>query len=150
MHNLGRQHWNEVNHIFRYLVGTQHLGILFGPNKISGIIGYIYLNFAICLDNGKSNIGHLFWFGNRAISWKSKLQECITTSTTEAEYVARPTQQKKFYGSVNWLVHLDKPILVRLPLSTLIVKEPSLYRRIWYIKTPWRISKLDITLFGIM
>ena len=27
-------------------------------------------------------------FGNGAISWKSKLQECTATSTTEAEYVA--------------------------------------------------------------
>ena len=30
MHNPGQLHWNEVKHIFKYLVGTQEYGILFG------------------------------------------------------------------------------------------------------------------------
>ena len=35
----------------------------------------------------KSTTGYWFKFGNGAISWKSKLQECTATWTTEAEYV---------------------------------------------------------------
>ena len=40
MPNPGRSHWNAVKHVFKYLVGTQGLGIRFGPNKNSGVISY--------------------------------------------------------------------------------------------------------------
>ena len=88
MHNPGRSHWNAVKHVFRYLVGTKDHGILFGPNKKIGLVGYTDSDFVGCVDSRKSTTGYCFKFGNGAISWKSKLQECTTTSTTEVEYVA--------------------------------------------------------------
>ena len=39
-HNPSWQHWNTINHIFKYLVGTKNLGILFFSNKISDVFGY--------------------------------------------------------------------------------------------------------------
>ena len=39
MHNPGRSHWNAIKHVFRYLAGTKEHGILFGPNKNSGVVG---------------------------------------------------------------------------------------------------------------
>ena len=51
MHNPSQQHWNTIKHIFKYLVSTQDLGILFGPNKISGVVSYIDSDFVGCLDN---------------------------------------------------------------------------------------------------
>ena len=53
MHNPVRSHWNAVKHVFRYLVGTKHLGV----------VDYTDSDFAGCY----------FKFGNGAISWKSKL-----------------------------------------------------------------------------
>ena len=74
--------------MFRYLAGTKEHGILFGPNKTSSIVGYTDSDFASCVDNRKSTTRYCFKFGNGVISLKSKLQECTTTSTTEAKYVA--------------------------------------------------------------
>ena len=54
MHNPGRPDWNAIKNVFRYLVGTQDLGILLGPNKNLGVVGYTYSNFADCVDNRKS------------------------------------------------------------------------------------------------
>ena len=88
MHNPGRSHWNAVKHVFGYLASTKDHGILFGPNSTLGVVGYTDSDFVGCVDNRKSTIGYCFKFGNGAISWKLKLQECTTTSTTEAEYVA--------------------------------------------------------------
>ena len=51
MHNPGLSHWNAVKHVFRYLVGTQDLGILFSPNKYQGFVGYIDSDFAGCVDS---------------------------------------------------------------------------------------------------
>ena len=74
--------------MFRYLVDTKDHDILFEPNKDSGIVGYTDSDFAGCVDSRKSTSRHCFKFGNGAISWKSKLQECTATSATEVEYIA--------------------------------------------------------------
>ena len=87
---------------FRYLVGTKDPDILFEPNINSGIVGYTESDFAGCVDSPESTTGYCFKFGNGAISWKSKLQECRATSTTEAEYVPHPTPRKRLYNSVGW------------------------------------------------
>ena len=45
MHNSDRLHWNTVKHVFRHLVGTQDLGIIFGPNKNPSAVGYTDSDF---------------------------------------------------------------------------------------------------------
>ena len=102
MHNPGRLHWNAVKHVFRYLVGTNDLGNLFGLNDTLGVVGYTDSDFVGCIDSRKSTTGYCFKFGNRTISLKSKLQECTATSTTEAEYVATPGAAKEAF----WLDQL--------------------------------------------
>ena len=96
MHNPGRSHWNAVKHVFRYLAGTKDHDILFCPNSTLGVVGYTDSDFAGCVDSRKSTTGYCFKFGNGAISWNSKLQECTTTSTTEAEYVAVRRNKRGF------------------------------------------------------
>ena len=88
MHNPGQSHWNAVKHVLRYLAGTKDHGILFGSNSTSGVVGYTDSDFVGCVEYRKSTTGYCFKFGNGAISWKSKFQECTATSTTEVEYVA--------------------------------------------------------------
>ena len=38
-------------------------------------------------DNRKSTFGYVFTYGGGAISWRSKLQECTTRSTTKDDYI---------------------------------------------------------------
>ena len=114
MHNPGRSHWNAVKHVFRYLAGTKDHDILFGPNSTSSVVGYTNSDFAGCVDSWESTTGYCFKFGNGAISWKSKHQECTTTSTTEVEYVASFGTTKKLYGSVGWRTRFDKSTPTRL------------------------------------
>jgi hypothetical protein len=84
-----------VKHIFRYLVGTQDYGIKFKPNEASGPVGFTDLDYAGCLDTRKSTSGYFFRFRTGGISWRSKLQDYTTTSTTEAEYVAASDAAKE-------------------------------------------------------
>ena len=74
--------------MFRYLAGTKDHDILFGPIPTSGVVGYTNSDFGAYVDSRKSTPRYCFKFGNGAISCKSKLKECTTTSTTEEEYVA--------------------------------------------------------------
>ena len=100
MHRQSAQsHWNAVKNVFRYLVNTKDNGILFGPNKNSGDS-----DFVGCVDKRKSTTGYYFKFINGAISWKSKLQECMTTSPIEVEYIVASDTAKEVLW-LNRLVH---------------------------------------------
>ena len=77
MDNPGRSHWNAIKHVFRYMLGTKEIGILFSPNDTSSVVGYTNSGFAGYVDNFKSTTRYCFNLGNRAISWKSKLQDWL-------------------------------------------------------------------------
>ena len=50
--------------------------------------GHIDLDYARDLDKRRSMSGYVFMLAGGAVSWRSRLQNCITQSTTEAKYVA--------------------------------------------------------------
>ncbi|MCO5564509.1 hypothetical protein L7F22_018170 [Adiantum nelumboides] len=51
-------------------------------------MGYTDSDYAGDLDNRRSTSRYVFTMAGGAISWRSRLQTCVTQSTTEAEYVA--------------------------------------------------------------
>ena len=85
--NPGKQHWEAVKWIFRYLRRTSKLCLSFGREKLV-LEGYTDADMAGDLDGRKSTSGYLFTFAGGAVSWQSKLQKCVALSTTEAEYIA--------------------------------------------------------------
>jgi hypothetical protein len=52
------------------------------------IPGFSDSNYGNCIDSRQSVSGYLFKLGNSTISWRSQIQKSVSTSTTEAEYVA--------------------------------------------------------------
>ena len=85
--NPGKQHWEAVKWIFRYLRRTSKLCLSFGREKLV-LEGYTDADMAGDLDGRKSTSGYLFTFAGGVVSWQSKLQKCVALSTTEAEYIA--------------------------------------------------------------
>ena len=62
--------------------------LIYKRSNSSEVVGYSYLDFAICLENRKSIFGYLFLLAERAVSWKSVKQSIIVASTMKAEFVA--------------------------------------------------------------
>ena len=87
MSNLGKQHWDVVKWILRYLKGTSDFVLCFG-GKDTLLRGYTDFDMAGNLDNRRSTIGYVFTFFGAAISWASKLQQVVSLSTTKAKYIA--------------------------------------------------------------
>ena len=90
MHSLGAKHWQVVKHIFCYLSGTQHLGLFYpkGGNMAPDLHAFTYSDWAGCYDTRVSTSGFCFLFGASCISWLSKKQPTMATSSCEAEYMA--------------------------------------------------------------
>nr|CAD41912.2 OSJNBa0033G05.13 [Oryza sativa Japonica Group] len=87
MANPGKEHWKDVQWIFRYLHGTSSACLQFGRSR-DGLVGYVDSDFAGDLDRRRSLTGYVFTIGGCAVSWKASLQATVALSTTEAEYMA--------------------------------------------------------------
>ncbi|RDX67832.1 hypothetical protein CR513_53246, partial [Mucuna pruriens] len=59
--NLGREHWNAVKWILRYLHGTSDLRLCFGGDKPT-LVGYLDLDMVGDIDSRKSTSGYLIKF----------------------------------------------------------------------------------------
>jgi hypothetical protein len=87
LHNPGRPHWNAVKRILRYLQGTAHFHLRIAPTTVN-LTGYTDADWGGSKDNSKSTSGSLFFLGSGLVSWSSKIQPQIATSSTHAEYIA--------------------------------------------------------------
>ena len=59
------------------------------------LTGYVDADFANDLDSRKSTSGLAIFVGGSCVSWRSKRQNIVTTSTSEAEYVAASVLSKE-------------------------------------------------------
>ncbi|TXG57384.1 hypothetical protein EZV62_018697 [Acer yangbiense] len=88
MANLGKEHWNAIEWILRYLKGTKELGIMFerqhGENNI---VWFVDSDYAGDLDKRRSTMQYVFTCADGPISWRSILQPTSALSTTKAEYM---------------------------------------------------------------
>ena len=85
--NPGREHWNAVKWIMRYLKGTSSLNLCFGGEKPM-LISYTDSDMAGDVDSRKSTSGYLIKFARGVMAWQSRLQKCVALSTIEVEFIA--------------------------------------------------------------
>ncbi|MCO5591687.1 hypothetical protein L7F22_045678 [Adiantum nelumboides] len=90
MHSPGSKHWQAVKRIFCYLSGTLHLGLLYprGGSLPPDLHAFSDSNWAGCFNTRVSTSGFCFMLGSSCISWLSKKQPTVATSSWEAEYKA--------------------------------------------------------------
>ena len=90
MSNPGPEHWIGVKRILRYIKGTIDYGLKFKASNANNVElqGYSDADWAGDVTSRKSTSGYIFQLGGGAISWRSKRQNIVALSSTEAEYVA--------------------------------------------------------------
>jgi hypothetical protein len=83
----GEEHWKVAIDVLSYVINTKDKGIVLGKvDRIRrGIVGFSDSDWANDTDDRKSvSGGALFWEGN-LVSWWSRKQNMVCTSTAEAE-----------------------------------------------------------------
>ena len=88
MHNPGTKHWQAVKRVFRYLKGTLSLAMFYGASVQSCLHAFTDSDWAGCYDTRVSIGGNCFFLGSSCISWLSKKQSTMVTSSYEVEYKA--------------------------------------------------------------
>ena len=94
--DLGQAHWEDVQHVLRYLSGTARKGICYTAGSSTKIWGYCDSSHLTCLDTSRSRAGYVFLSAEGAISWKSKLVEIASLSSCESEYMALAAEEARF------------------------------------------------------
>ncbi|RVW71154.1 Retrovirus-related Pol polyprotein from transposon TNT 1-94 [Vitis vinifera] len=107
MSRRGKQHWEAVKWILRYLKGSLDTCLCFTGASLK-LQGYVDADFASDIDSRKSTTGFVFTLGGTTISWTSNLQKIVTLSTTEAEYVAATETVKEMIWLHGFLDELGK------------------------------------------
>ena len=85
--NPKESHIIAVKRIFHYLKGTPNLSIWYPKGTGFDLVGYTNSDFAGCRIDRKSTSGTCQFLGRRLVSWYSKKQHSVLTSTAEAEYI---------------------------------------------------------------
>jgi hypothetical protein len=84
-----KRHWKGAVQALKYIKGTRKYGISFSGHRKGGIIeGYVDSDYAGDRTDRKSTYGSIFMLFNGPLLWSSRKQRSVSTSTTEAEYVA--------------------------------------------------------------
>jgi transposase InsO family protein len=88
-------HWNGAIRVLRYLNCTKEMGITYTNSGDNELVGYVDADFAGDLDGRKSTTGFVLLLNGSAVSWCSKKQSSVSTSTVEAEFVATAAAVKE-------------------------------------------------------
>ena len=128
-HEPNRDHEEAVKHICRYLIHTKHHGLVLRPDITRGLEYFVDADFSGTWNKLSSSdplsyhsrTGFVIMYAGCPILWKSKTQQMITLSTTEAEYVALSSALREVIAVVHLIEELKS---YNLPLhnSTPTVK----------------------------
>lgn len=97
-------HWTAVRRILSYLKGTAAFGVTYHANVDAPhtLLAYSDSDYAGDTSSRRSTSGYLLLLNGGPISWASRRQQCVSLSTTEAEYVAMCETSKE----VTWMRRL--------------------------------------------
>ncbi|CAM8889909.1 unnamed protein product [Rhodiola kirilowii] len=106
-----------IHRVLRYLKGTMNLGLVYSEFP-SVIEGYSDASWISNEEDHSSTSGWVFLLGGGAISWASKKQTCISSSTMESEFVALAAASKE----AEWLKNMIHEIpLWERPISPILI-----------------------------
>jgi hypothetical protein len=110
MANPGEAHIKALKHLLRYLKGTLDLSLSYdfaSPSQHTGVHGFTDASFGDCPDTGRSTLAYAFYYYGAIVSWYSKSNTYVTTSTNHSEYAAMGLGAKEAEWQLLLFLSLD-------------------------------------------
>ncbi|XP_013613768.1 PREDICTED: uncharacterized mitochondrial protein AtMg00810-like [Brassica oleracea var. oleracea] len=79
-------HMTAAHKVLRYIKGNPGQGLLFSASTDLTLQAFADADWGTCPDSRRSVSGYCVFLGGSLISWKSKKQDVVSRSSTEAEY----------------------------------------------------------------
>eukprot|EP00961_Rhodomonas_salina_P262792 3551145-Rhodomonas_salina.1 len=73
-------------HVLAYLKGTANRGLIYSSGDQTELMGYADATWGNDPETRRSVSGYVFLLHGAAVSWKSKLENTVALSSSEAEY----------------------------------------------------------------
>ncbi|TFY55680.1 hypothetical protein EVJ58_g8092 [Rhodofomes roseus] len=109
-------HWDAAKRVVRYLKGTRAFRLELGGPDAANLNGFADASHAGCYDTRRSVGGYCWNLGSGIVSWAARKQPTVSTSTTEAEYIAAAESSKEAI----WLRFLLDGIGFPQPVASLM------------------------------
>jgi hypothetical protein len=115
LHVPTKKHWDAAKRVLRYVKSTLEYNIVYVASGNREIVGYSDSEWAGDLISRKSTSGYVFILCGGAVTWKSRKQNSVATSTTEAEFyaVSLATSEAIWLKNFIWELSLPRPQVPR-------------------------------------
>lgn len=143
MTNPNQSHMDAAVQQFRYLVGNAEKGLFFQKSGNASIKGWVDSDWGGDTDTGKSTTGWVFALAGCPISWCSQRQKTVSSSSTEAEYIAASDACKEaiwlkgFYNEIGPMMnrqHQDGiPLAIDNASALKLTRNPEFHGRTKHI-----------------
>ncbi|KAE8181981.1 hypothetical protein CF335_g8770, partial [Tilletia laevis] len=106
MANPSDDHVSAAKRVLRYLAGTRELGLRFRHSDLAQLVGYSDSDHGADPTTRRSVTCYVFYLYGNPVTWRSKLQDTVSISSTEAEYVALSEATREAIWAIQLLEEL--------------------------------------------
>ncbi|KAH9127698.1 hypothetical protein AeMF1_002039 [Aphanomyces euteiches] len=121
LNNPAEEHQHIAKRVLRYLRGSKDFGICYSKQDSTEFTIELYVDADYANDaiTRRSTSGYLLYLNGCLISWKSKLQNIVALSTSEAEYISMS------YGlqEALWLKSLLEELQLPIKLAIIVYED---------------------------
>jgi hypothetical protein len=148
--NPSDTHLAAVKRIFRYLRSFPDLGITYSRDAGDQLIGYTDANWAggnVAEDGRRSTSAYIFTLAGGPISWSSKRQHTVATSSCEAEYIGQCNATKEavwlrlFLQEIGYAADGPTTILADNKLAIALANNPVYHGRSRHIDIQYHYTR---------
>jgi hypothetical protein len=119
------RHWAGVKRLLAYLKSKPDYGLLYRRNKLSNLEGFVDAGYKSDPDTGRSQAGYVFTIGGAAISWRSKKNTVVATSTAHAEIIALYEGTRQAYALKAMMDFVGKSTNLYQGISPVVIFEDN-------------------------
>nr|GEW24201.1 uncharacterized mitochondrial protein AtMg00810-like [Tanacetum cinerariifolium] len=145
MQSPRESHARSIKQNLRYLKGATSFGIKYKRGNDIRLVGYSSHN--VDIDDGRSTIGHVFYFDASPITWCSQKQTTVALSLCEAEFMAATAAAcnaiwlKELLAKVTGLERQNVIIRVDNKSAIALSKNPVFHGRSKHIHTQYHFIR---------